>query len=338
MLGAAAVLAASVARAQPAGGDNVTRARALGKEAAERLVAKDYDAAIERVTQAEALFHAPTHLRILAEAQEGLGHLADAMDTYERLVAEPLAVGAHDAFHFAQKLARKRLSDLASRVPSLLVTVRGAAAAEAATAVDGHALATASGIAVRLDAGAHKVRVEAPGFVPFEREVTLPARGGVVVLEASLDRATAVPKTIPVPSPDRPIPAPSPDKPIDPKDDDAGTRSRVPMFIAFGVGAAGLVVGAVTGAVSLSQVSDLKSRCPANQCGPADQSDIDRAEALAAASTTGFVVGAAGAAVGVLLLLFLPDQGPPSSPATGSSAVHAAPWIGLGGAGIQGSF
>ena len=339
MLGAAGVLAASVARAQPAGGDDKARARVLGNEAAERLIAKDYAAAIERVKQAESLFHAPTHLRILAEAQEGLGRLAEAMGTYERLVAEPLPVGAHDAFLGAQKVARQRLRDLGSRVPSLLVTVRGADAAEAVTTVDGRAITKSASVAIRLDAGAHKVRVEAPGFVRFERVVTLPPRGGVVVLEASLERATAASEAIPAPPADKPTPTPSPENPIaPPKEDGANTPSRIPVFIAFGAGAAGLVVGAVTGAMSLSQVSELKDRCPADQCGTADQPDIDHAEALATVSTIGFAAGAAGAAAGVLLLLFLPDQSPPSSQSIGSSAVRASPWIGLGAAGIRGSF
>src|SRR5262245_46149255 len=114
MFCAAGVLAASVASAQPDGDEAKTRARALGNEAAERLVAKDYQGAIERVTKAESLFHAPTHLRILAEAQEGLGRLAAAMETYERLVAEPLPVGAHDAFLRAQELAKQRVRNLAA--------------------------------------------------------------------------------------------------------------------------------------------------------------------------------------------------------------------------------
>lgn len=332
MLCVAGVLAASVARAQPDGDEAKTRARALGNEAAERLIAKDYEGAIERVTQAEGLFHAPTHLRILAEAQEGLGRLAAAMETYERLVAEPLPVGAHDAFLKAQSLARQRLRHLASRVPSLLVTVRGAPAAEAAITVDGRAIAAASGTAVRLDAGAHEVRVEAPGHAPFERRVTLPARGGVVVVEATLEHAAGRPgDPSATPAPGEPSAAPG-------SDDKIERPSRVPAFIAFGAGAAGLVVGAVTGAVSLAEVSDLKERCPANQCGPADQPDIDRAETLATVSTVGFAVGAAGAAAGVLLLLFLPGESAPARPNTGSSAVRASPWIGLGAAGVRGSF
>ena len=347
MLCVAGVLAASGARAQPNGDDDVKRARVLAQDATDRLLAKDYEGAIDRVMQAESLFHAPTHLRVLAEAQEGLGRLADAMKTYERLVAEPLPVGVADAFLNVQKLARQRLRDLASRVPSLLVTVRGAPAAEVATTVDGRTITTASGTAVRLDAGAHKVRVEVPGYVPFERVVTLPARGGVVVLEAALvPEPGAAPAPLPAPPPGgasmtaSPLAAPPPGAaPETPRnDDEAGGPSRIPVFVAFGAGAAGLVVGAVTGAVSLAEVNDLKERCPADQCGSAEQPGIDRAEALATASTIGFAVGAAGAATGVLLLLFLPAEGPPVSSATGSSAVRATPWIGLGAAGIRGSF
>ncbi|WP_437587384.1 tetratricopeptide repeat protein [Sorangium sp. So ce1000] len=127
-----------------------------------------------------------------------------------------------------------------------------------------------------------------------------------------------------------------------------GGGSLVPAGVAFGLGAVGLGVGAVTGLVSLSQVSDIRSRCEGRRC-PADlQDDADAATTLGHVSTVGFVVGAAAAAAGVVLLVIRPGGGSGSEAAGAPKAAAAPPraprgvvWsagVGLGRIELQGKF
>jgi hypothetical protein len=94
-------------------------------------------------------------------------------------------------------------------------------------------------------------------------------------------------------------------------------------------------VGAITGVMSLSQTSELKDKCPDNQC-PADVADDhDRAKTLATVSDIGFAVGAIGIGVGVVALLTGSSSGSTEKPAAG---FRVAPMISLGSVGVEGAF
>jgi hypothetical protein len=308
----AVLLAASVALAQEGGAD-IDRARTLARESADLLEYAQYAEALDRATRAEALYHAPLHIAVQAEALEGLGRLAEAAAKYEQLVAEPLPPSASHVFREAQQRGRERLQKLLARVPSVLVVAHGAAGATAT--VDGKPFALDAGVAVRLDPGEHEVRVSAPGFRPFAKKVTLPARGGVVVVEAALasengGSEASVATTQP--------------------------GSRVPAAVAFAIGGAGLVLGAVTGGVFLAELGKLQGSCPQHRCPPGAQPQIDSTRALGNASTAGFVVGLTGVAVGTVLYLVRP--GTRQAATSRARVFELSPWIGAGSAGLRGRF
>ena len=297
----AALLATSSASAQ--GTADIDKARQLARESADLLDAKRYSEALDRATQAEALYHAPLHVAVIAESLEGLGRLAEAAAKYEQLVAEPLPKAAPQVFKDAQARGRERLRQLVARVPSLLVKVQGPPAASAA--VDGKPLALDTGVAVRLDPGPHTVTVNAPGFRPFSETVTLPARGGVVVLDATLQPeappapvAALPPDVRPSPPPVAP-PAPAPPPPREP----GRSASRLPGVIVLGVGGVGLAIGAITGQLFLAHLGDLKSVCPNDRCPAGEQPQIDTTRALGNASTTALVLGAAAVVAGAVVLV-----------------------------------
>jgi hypothetical protein len=315
--------APGLAYAQAGEGDARGRARGLAEEAADLFDARQYEGALDHATQAEGLYHAPSNVLLIAEAQEGLGHLAAAADTYEKLVAEPLPPSAPHAFLSAQQTGKQRLIALLARVPSMLVTVKGGPTGEDVTiAVDGRTIASQSDIAERFDPGAHHVRVSAPGYSPFEQTVTLPARGGVNVIVAAL-----VPVTDAASEPT----AAEAEPPVLRRPQ---SGSRAPAYVAFGVGSAGLIVGAITGILSLSKVSDLRQSCPGNQCSSAEQGAINSAQSLGTTSTIGFVLGGVGVAAGTVLLFVHPSGGR----AADSSSASITPWIGIGGVGVAGRF
>src|SRR5690349_7016544 len=98
----------------------IAEARSLAQDAGDLLDQKNYAEALERATQAEALYHATIHVLMIAQAQEGLGRLAESALTYERLVAEPLPRTAPGVFRDAQEKGKVKLRELLARVPSML--------------------------------------------------------------------------------------------------------------------------------------------------------------------------------------------------------------------------
>ncbi|MGH7439921.1 MAG: hypothetical protein ACRENE_29890, partial [Polyangiaceae bacterium] len=254
--------------------------------------------------------------------------------------AEPIPPSAPRAFVDAQQTGKKLLSALLARVPSLLVVVRGQGPGGATpeVTIDTEPYSLESGAAKPADPGAHSVVVRVAGRDPIEKSVVLPDKGGVVTLEVSIgaDRsedksATSLPAPVFLPSALREQSAGGSAA------KDSGTSSHggslVPALIGFGVGAVGLGLGAVTGAMSLSKVSDTKKECPMNRCPPSAQSDVDSAKSLGTISTVGFIVGGVGVAAGTVLFLL-------RSPSSDSPPAAAAftPWIGLGTCGVDGTF
>lgn len=325
-------LGAVAADASAQSKDPTTEARELAREGWKALDAQNFKEALDKVTRAEALYHAPTHLLLMGNAQAGLGKLADALGTFEKLAAEPLTAAAPDAFKEAQAAGRKRMKELLARVPSMLVVVESAEATAPIVKVDGQKQGFESGLAVRFDPGEHEITVEAEGFVTVKQRVTLPEKGGVVRVPITLQKVGAPATSGSASATGSATGGPSASVTAEPG---AQGPNRVPAYIAFGVAGASVIVGAITGGVSLSMTSDLKARCPNDECKRSDQGDLDTANALANASTATFVIGGVAAAAGVVL--FAVDLGGKSKRG-GASGGRIEPWISAGGGGLRGRF
>jgi hypothetical protein len=301
------------------------KARAEANTAADKLDEHHYAEALEHAEKAEAFFHAPSNVELIARAQEGLGRLCEAMASYERIATEPLPASAPDAFRASQTKAKQRLVALMARVPSLRVVVHGDASTGARVAIDGKPYDASAG-AVRVDPGAHTVTVTADGFAIVEKKLDLVDKGGVVTVDVTPERGPAVaPIGVQVPSADASA-ASLPDVVA------RGDTLLAPGVALVAVGGAALVAGAAVGGVSLAKVAALKSACREDgACPAAEQSTIEAATGLGNASTALVVIGAASAATGAALLIVR---------AVGAKSSHAAlhPWIGAGMAGIAGSF
>jgi len=303
--------------------DDIDRARVLAQEAGDLLDDKKWEPALEKAQQAEALYHAPIHTSMIAQALEGMNRYAEAVAVYEKLVAEPLPSSAPAPFREAQVEAKQRLNALLARVPSMMVRVHGIPKEKATATIDGQPFDLEAGIAVRLDPGDHEVKVTAEGEKPFVKTVTLPDRGGVTLVEARLGK-------------DAPEQQPDPTFIPSKADEPSQGPSRAPAIIAFSIGAIGIGVGAVTGVMFLGRLGDLKDRCPDDQCALEDQEEIDSTGLLGNISTIGFGVGAAGVVAGVVLLAVGGSK--PRATTGKSAAAKVEPWLGLGSAGVRGAF
>ena len=335
------VTPATLALAQPK--SPTDEARALARDAWAALDAQDYKEALDKVTKAEVLYHAPTHLLLMGNALVGLGKLAEALATFERLAAEPLPAASPPAFKDAQETGRKRMKELLARVPSLLVVVESAEAPAAVVTVDGQTVDFTSGVAVRFDPGTRAIAVEAEGFAPVKKTVVLPEKGGVVRVPVVLKRPRAAGAASADPS--AAATAAGSAGPAG-----SGPSLRVPAYISFGVAGASFLVGAITGGVSMARTADLKGRCPNDLCPEKERTALDSAYATAHASTALFAIGGAAAAAGVVLIAIdlgaapeKPKTGTSARPAAGSArgrqpVLRAEPWVSVGGAGVRGSF
>jgi hypothetical protein len=185
------------------------------------------------------------------------------------------------------------------------------------------------------DPGTHQVTAMAEGYKPSSAMVTL-ADGGhqdiTLLLEQDSNVVSALPSAV-QPQGASAIVVASPE--LAPKKSDA------PAYLAFSVGAAGLVVGSATGALAFAKASD----CPNKVCET--QSVLDSARSLATISTVSFGVGIAGVAVGTVLLLTgnhhetAPAQAkarhdPDAAHPTARLSVR--PWFALSSVGLVGSF
>jgi hypothetical protein len=187
--------------------------------------------------------------------------------------------------------------------------------------------APASTFELQVDPGAHTFVVSKAGYVASvsTRTFEIGAEANVVL---TLPLASSA-------APGAPFPPPTGGESTETH---AGAPSRVPLYIALGVGAAALATGLTAGAVALSIKEKGASHYP--QAGTA--ADV---------STVGFIVGGVGAATGALYWWLSLRESAASarqpsasgSAAIGSTAdavheVRVRPWVGPGWGGLLGTF
>jgi hypothetical protein len=126
------------------------------------------------------------------------------------------------------------------------------------------------------------------------------------------------------PSPALATPAPSAAEVASAEEADAETARASRRTLAYGVGglgAAGLLVGSITGALVLGEKGTIEDNCVDTRCNATGKKAADRAQSLGLASTIGFGVGIAGLATAAVLLLTEPTG------RSGSSARSFTPLV-----------
>lgn len=326
----AAGLAAGTASGQQGGGgaqgadDAKIAARTLGKEGQDALDRKQYAVAAEKFAQADHSYHAPTLVLGLARAQAGLGKLVAAQEAYERVLREGAPPGSPAPFVQAVDDSRRESAALSARIPTVVIDVVGPRAPE--VLLDGLPLpATALGTARPIDPGEHHLQASASGFAPVEQRFSAVERvAGRVTLRLALVPVASAPQR------ETPAPAAAPPSP-----------SRFPFtplgVTALSLGAAGLIVGGITGGLAIGKHSELKGACPQDRC-PTNvatvKTTLDSYHTLGTISTIGFIAGGVLAAGGITLLIVAPRS------ASSDAAPKAGwtPYLTLGGVGAAGRF
>ncbi|KYF80576.1 hypothetical protein BE11_16675 [Sorangium cellulosum] len=146
-------------------------ARSLAFKGQEFFDAGRYEEALAAFREAEALFHAPPLLQMIARSCERLGRLLEARSLYQRIVDEPLAADAPRAFQQAQAESRVDLAALATRIPTVEVAVRGAAPGAVVLTLDGERIDQAT--PVERDPGSYTLVASVPGQNPITKTIRL---------------------------------------------------------------------------------------------------------------------------------------------------------------------
>jgi hypothetical protein len=333
LLAAIAALTA-LAPAASAKGDGVdaatkAAARAAAEDALARYDAGDYAAALALFNRADALVHAPTLGLMAARSLEKLGRLVEASERYLAVTRVKLAPGAPDAQAKAQVTAERERAGLQPKVPAIVIAIEGGAASEAVITLDGNPVEAALvGLKRPTDPGPHRLEARrgkelaSRDFVLKLGEVTtitLRLTGAVPVAEGAAPRVDGK--------------AAEDSGATDP----AGAANGMSRAGWAGVGiaslgGAGLVVGAITGGLAISAKHSLDAAgCVGGHCPASQQSTVDRYDTLRLASGGTLIAGGILAAGGVAVVLATRARAP-------STTAYVTPWLGLGRAGVGGSF
>jgi len=314
---------------QAQGPDDARSARVLLQQGNEALVRHDFQMAADRFMQADAISPDPVAELGLARAQAGLGKLASAHATYQRVVSGGASSSA-PAVRKAVDDANREIQGLAQRLA--WITIELEAPGESKVSLDGTAVErSALGQMQPIDPGKHAVKVTGDGLQADETVVI--SAGEERVVKLTLRRAAEARTT---PEPQAPEPEPQPAPPAPPPPD--GTALRAGGVLALIFGGVGLVVGTATGLMAASHQEDLTVACPHGACAPDHHADLDQYRILGTVSTVGFVTAGVGIGLGAVLLATAPSPVRPPRGEQARRSFEMTPTVGIGAVGAVGRF
>ena len=279
-----AVLAAALTVSAPLFGQSRRDATSSAERASARASMVRGDAAyadgrlaeaLEAYRAADRVMRVPTTAYAVGRVEVTLGHLVEADDALLRAVRYPVADAEPEAFSEARAAAASLVRELEPRLPEVEIAVSPSTARSEVT-VDGAAVLVAGSVAVlRLDPGAHVLRVAAPGYGSAEQRFSV----------ADFDRkriSVELPRIL--------------------------RLADVPTatWVAAGTAGVAALAGVIAGALSAADASDVLARCTGAVCDPSVKPQYDRAYDLASVSNTAFLAAGSGAVAALVSLSALP--------------------------------
>jgi hypothetical protein len=295
-------LASSAARAAPSAAERET-VRSLLDDGDRLRAAGDLRGALTRYQAAHAIMHVPTTGLELARVQAQLGMLVEARGVAMEVANLPASQAEPRVFGEARLAGAALAAELESQVPSLTTQVTPTSA-DYQLSIDGASLPVqARSLPFKANPGQHTLRVEAAGYAPETRQVTL-EEGQSALLAIAL---TGVPAPAIAPAP---VAAAFVAADGGGAERDRAAAGRTRGAVGLAVGSAVLMTGVVTGAISLAITSKERSRCDQGHCDTTRASALSSANTLANLANIGIPLGLVGIAYGVYELLTLPSADP----------------------------
>lgn len=302
-------------------------ARGLMADGRTKRDANDLKGALKSFLAADAIMHVPSTGWEVARTEEMLGLWVEARDTALRVGRIPETPREPPAFQEARTKAMALVDALDAKIPQVVITLKGAQDGAAVNVtIDESANIPGAALAapIKVNPG-HHVIIAKSDTATGTGEIDIREREKKELTIELKPIATATPAPTPIETPaETPPPPPAPE----PKH-----TMRTLAFVGFGVGGVGIVAGTITGLLTMSAKSSALNGCRDNRCPPSTFSDLDKASSMATISTVSFIVAGLGAGLGVTALII--GDKPKETPTTGATVT---PWIGLGSAGVRGSF
>jgi hypothetical protein len=320
----------ALAQSEPSACD-MAHARELLNQGLHQREIGDISGALEKLRAANSLVRTPILALELGKTYMQLGKLVEARETF--LSVARIRVRSEETTRStAARNESARLADeIRPRLASVTIRVSGATSGAFTVTIDGAAMpAETLGTTRLVDPGAHVVFVQGTDGASSEMRVEL-AEGETRDVHFSMGTpqlpiprsatASALPVAGATRSTDNTAPA------------TGASRWSSLFYLGIGLAGAGVVVGTVTGLLSVSKESSVNDACGGGlRCPHSVHDDLQTGRTLADVSTVSFAVAGVGAIVGVLAVV-LPRQKEATTLKT-----SFAPWFAPGGAGIRGTF
>jgi hypothetical protein len=303
---------ASPAHAEDASAAETAAARTLAVDGLKLAQANNCAEAVPKLERAEKLYHSTVVASRLGECYVALGRLVEGTEVLRKSLREPLPAEPTPAHIKALDRAQKVLDAAKPRIAGL--TIKVVAVEGMIVKVDGNAVPSALvDTEMPTDPGEHRIEVTAPGFLKSGTHVGVgEGEKKTITLTLSRDPNAAVAQA-PAASAAAASSAPtatSAPEPNQRRDEGAAVRPQPPKpapnrtaaYVAYGIGGAALAAGGVLGYLTMKRHEELQGSCPADVCSSQRQADLDSAKQLGNFSTIGVGVGAAGIALGTILL------------------------------------
>ena len=309
----AALVAAGVAHAAPAGGESAEELFARGKEL---VLEKRFAEACPLLERSRTLDQGIGTMLWLGDCYEKNGQLASAWNEF-KAAASSAARRADDR----ERVALRRVAALEDRLTRLLVVVPPERAVDGLEIRRDGILLSPEEVAagIPLDPGVHTISASAPGRKAWSATIDVPSRPDVVAvnvplleLAGSSSPVPAAPESAPsAPSVPPPAPAPPAAAPETPPPAHAPASWMRISGVSLGVLGIGLAgAGTFFGlkAKSTYDESNANGHCIDDACDPAGKALRSDATSSAAISTIAFGAGAAAITAGVVLYLVAPSS------------------------------
>lgn len=279
-------------------------------------VAQHYCEAADEFTRCLDDIPLPVLALWAARSAAKCGDLVAAVATYARCTQlSPNDLWSEVKQQRAQVAAASELAALQRRIPQVIVKVTQSDDVEASVTLDGTALAKESfGTKVPINPGTHVV-VYTHGEQSVTRHIRINERQLLVVrfpLNAPVEAA-------PAPAPALVAPMPPHRDELDSSEPAAphtepGQRYKVASVMSFVIGGAGLAAGIVTRILALGQRTTIDSHCdPYKVCDSTGMDAISKADSLQTQSSVYLILGTAGVATGIGLIIAGQEESSPQT-------------------------
>jgi hypothetical protein len=299
----------------PAAATPVQREQAQARFARgkELLAKKDYDAALAEFRASHEIVASPNTRLEIARCLRAMGKLVAAYAELGRTAVEAKELVVQDnRYQRALDTATAERAEIQPQLGFVTLTIQNATD-DTTVNVGGEQIRRAAwNEPAPVAAGLTEVVVSRPGHPAVTRALSVgPGEKSALTIDALAGDATAAPP----PPPEAPPGS-------------SGSPLRTWAYVAGGVGVAGLVTFAITGAMAHSTYNDLNSACHGGPCPPDKDGEISSGKTQQTVANVTLAVGIAGVAAGATLFVLSLPKGAPAS----SAAVVGAP----GAVGLRG--